>query len=83
MILFGMLANWWWIFLFEDNYLWCKVVRSIHGAHGGLQEPSSIKSKAGPWFRITKLKNDLSEIGIDLPSMFKRRSKIVKTRVFG
>ncbi|GKC22688.1 putative RNA-directed DNA polymerase [Tanacetum coccineum] len=69
----SMLAKWWWRFLSEPNHLWCKVIRSIHGAHGGLDEPSYIRSKAGPWFRIAKLKNDLSERGIDLPLMFKKK----------
>ncbi|GJU20006.1 hypothetical protein Tco_1153348 [Tanacetum coccineum] len=36
-------------------------------------EPWFRNSKAGPWFRITKLKNDLSELGIDLPLMFKKK----------
>ncbi|GJW08774.1 RNA-directed DNA polymerase, eukaryota, reverse transcriptase zinc-binding domain protein [Tanacetum coccineum] len=42
-------------------------------AYGWKVRMSPRRSKAGPWFRITKLKNDLSELGIDLPLMFKKK----------
>nr|GEY21053.1 hypothetical protein [Tanacetum cinerariifolium] len=40
---------------------------------GGLNDTSLIKSKSGPWYRIAKLKDNLSKIGIDLPSIFKKK----------
>ncbi|GJS23647.1 hypothetical protein Tco_0452279 [Tanacetum coccineum] len=67
----SLLAKWWWRFLIESSFLWCKVIRLIHGPQGGLHDVSSIKSKAGPWFQIAKLDGDFSEYGIDLHSLFK------------
>ncbi|GKB45506.1 hypothetical protein Tco_0896259 [Tanacetum coccineum] len=55
----ALLAKWWRRFLIEDNALWCKVIRSIHGPQGGLHDASLIRSKSGPWYQIAKLKEDL------------------------
>nr|GEU70344.1 tetratricopeptide repeat (TPR)-like superfamily protein [Tanacetum cinerariifolium] len=70
----ALLAKWWWRFLIEDNTLWCKVIRSIHGSQGGLHDASLIRSKSGPWYRIAKLKEDLlNDYGINLPLIFKKK----------
>ncbi|GJX14459.1 hypothetical protein Tco_0206217 [Tanacetum coccineum] len=69
----AMLSKWWWRFHTENHAFWCKIIRSIHGVDGGLNDTSLIKSKSGPWYRIAKLKDDLSKIGIDLPSIFKKK----------
>ncbi|PWA58382.1 tetratricopeptide repeat (TPR)-like superfamily protein [Artemisia annua] len=63
-----------YILLIEDNTLWCKVIRSIHGPQGGLHDASLIRSKSGPWYRIAKLKEDLlNDYGINLPLIFKKK----------
>ncbi|GJW67195.1 RNA-directed DNA polymerase, eukaryota, reverse transcriptase zinc-binding domain protein [Tanacetum coccineum] len=67
------LSKWWWRFHTENHAFWCKIIRSIHGVDGGINDTSLIKSKSGPWYRIAKLKDDLSKIGIDLPSIFKKK----------
>ncbi|GJY70862.1 hypothetical protein Tco_0474565, partial [Tanacetum coccineum] len=69
----AMLSKWWWRFHTENHAFWCKIIRSIHGVDGGLNDTSLIKSKSGPWYRIAKLKDDLSKIGIDLPLIFKKK----------
>ncbi|GKE42028.1 hypothetical protein Tco_1469312, partial [Tanacetum coccineum] len=69
----AMLSKWWWRFHTENHAFWCKIIRSIHGVDGGLNDTSLIKYKSGPWYRITKLKDELSNIGIDLPSIFKKK----------
>ncbi|GJY76043.1 RNA-directed DNA polymerase, eukaryota [Tanacetum coccineum] len=70
----ALLAKWWWRFLIEDNALWCKVIRSIHGSQGGLHDASLIQSKSGPWYRIAKLNEDLlNDYGINLPFIFKKK----------
>ncbi|GJT58545.1 RNA-directed DNA polymerase, eukaryota, reverse transcriptase zinc-binding domain protein [Tanacetum coccineum] len=46
---------------------------SIHGIDGGLHDIPSIKSKSGLWFRITRIKDDLLKVNINLPSIFKKR----------
>ncbi|GJU00233.1 putative RNA-directed DNA polymerase [Tanacetum coccineum] len=69
----GLLAKWWWRFLNERDSLWCKVIRSIHGPHGGLLNASSIRCKSGPWYHIAKLKDDFQDYGIDIPSLFKKK----------
>lgn len=67
----SMLAKWWWRFITENNSLWCNVIKSIHGPHGGLHDASSIRCKAGPWYQIAKLNGELNYIGINLHSLFK------------
>ena len=67
-----MLSKWWWRFHTENQSFWCKIICSIHGVDGGLNDTSVIKSKSGPWYRIVKLKDDRSMIGVDLPSIFKK-----------
>ncbi|GJZ69999.1 putative RNA-directed DNA polymerase, eukaryota, reverse transcriptase zinc-binding domain protein [Tanacetum coccineum] len=70
----ALLAKCWWRFLIEDNALWCKIIRSIHGSQGGLHDASLIRSKSGPWYRIAKLKEDfLNDYGINLPLIFKKK----------
>ncbi|GJR66469.1 hypothetical protein Tco_0012534 [Tanacetum coccineum] len=66
----ALLAKWWWRFLIEDNALWCKFIRSIHGPQRGLHYASLIRSKSGPWYQIAK---DLfNDYGINLPFSFKK-----------
>nr|GEW25818.1 hypothetical protein [Tanacetum cinerariifolium] len=43
-------AKWWWRFRVEENTIWCKVVRSIHGPTGGMLNPL-ILSKRRAWRR--------------------------------
>ncbi|GKB69283.1 putative RNA-directed DNA polymerase, eukaryota, reverse transcriptase zinc-binding domain protein [Tanacetum coccineum] len=69
----AMLAKWWWRFQTENQALWCKVIRSIHGPTGGLHNNTSLKSNLGPWYHIMKLKDDLLGLGINLPSLFKKK----------
>ncbi|GJS61218.1 RNA-directed DNA polymerase, eukaryota, reverse transcriptase zinc-binding domain protein [Tanacetum coccineum] len=73
----AMLSKWWWRFHTENHAFWCKIIRSIHGVDGGLNDTSLIKSKSGPWYRIAKLKDDLSKIGIDLQYSRKRLVTVV------
>nr|GEU58955.1 RNA-directed DNA polymerase, eukaryota, reverse transcriptase zinc-binding domain protein [Tanacetum cinerariifolium] len=47
--------------------------QSIYGTTCGLHDNSSLKSNSGPWYHIMKLKDDLCEVGINLPSIFKRK----------
>ncbi|GJU41918.1 hypothetical protein Tco_1194875 [Tanacetum coccineum] len=68
----SMLAKWWWRFLSEPNHLWCKVIRSIHGAHGGLEELLYQIVMQGMVIASAKLKNDLSKRGIDLHWMVRK-----------
>ncbi|GJT13200.1 hypothetical protein Tco_0860242 [Tanacetum coccineum] len=58
----AMLSKWWWRFHTENHAFWCKIIRSIHGVDGGLNDTSLIKSKSGPWYRIAKLKDELNNL---------------------
>ncbi|GJT98496.1 putative RNA-directed DNA polymerase, eukaryota, reverse transcriptase zinc-binding domain protein [Tanacetum coccineum] len=69
----AMLTKWWWRFKSEEHATWYKVIRSIHGANGGLQDNSSLKSNSGPWYHIMKLKDVFLNLGINLPSLFKKK----------
>ncbi|PWA42638.1 RNA-directed DNA polymerase, eukaryota, Reverse transcriptase zinc-binding domain protein [Artemisia annua] len=68
-----MLSKWWWRFRTDENALWCNIIRSIHGPSGGLDDASYMRSKRGPWYHIAKLKDDFLTIGINLPSLFKKK----------
>ncbi|GKC53888.1 hypothetical protein Tco_1076633 [Tanacetum coccineum] len=69
----AMLCKWWWRFHTKDHALWRQVIQSIYCMDGGLNDISSVKSKAGPWFRIAKLKDDLLKFNVSLPSTFKKK----------
>ncbi|PWA38377.1 reverse transcriptase domain, Reverse transcriptase zinc-binding domain protein [Artemisia annua] len=48
----SMLSKWWWGFHTENQDFWCKIIRSIHGLDGGLNDTSLIKSGPGTRFWI-------------------------------
>ncbi|GJY59358.1 hypothetical protein Tco_0459250 [Tanacetum coccineum] len=69
----SLLAKWWWRFHNKDTAIWCKVIRSIHGESGGILSPKSHKNLFSTWSEITKLKDNLSKININLPRLFKKK----------
>ncbi|GKB40902.1 putative RNA-directed DNA polymerase, eukaryota, reverse transcriptase zinc-binding domain protein [Tanacetum coccineum] len=69
----SLLAKWWWRFRIEENALWGRVVRSIHGSSGGILNDSICKQSSGTWSQISKLKGDLNNVGINLPMLFKKK----------
>ncbi|GKB00525.1 RNA-directed DNA polymerase, eukaryota, reverse transcriptase zinc-binding domain protein, partial [Tanacetum coccineum] len=71
----------WWRFRTDENALWCNIIRSIHGPSGGLDDASSLRSKRGPWYHIAKLKDDFLSIGINLTSLFKKKTAPTITTV--
>ncbi|GJR69347.1 hypothetical protein Tco_0015412 [Tanacetum coccineum] len=71
----AMLTKWWWSFLNEDESLWCKVIRSLHGPDGGLIDNLTSPLKSGCWFNVVKLKDDLYDIGLNLTSLFKKKTR--------
>ncbi|GKA47256.1 putative RNA-directed DNA polymerase, eukaryota, reverse transcriptase zinc-binding domain protein [Tanacetum coccineum] len=69
----SLLAKWWWRFRKEENALWCKVIRSIHGSSGGMLNTRELKKSSGTWSHIIKLKDDLNIIGINLKMLFLKK----------
>ncbi|GJR06205.1 RNA-directed DNA polymerase, eukaryota, reverse transcriptase zinc-binding domain protein [Tanacetum coccineum] len=69
----SLLAKWWWRFRVEENSIWRKVIRSIHGPTGGMLNPFDLKQSSGTWSQIVNLKDDLNSIGINLPLLFKKK----------
>nr|GEV57985.1 putative RNA-directed DNA polymerase, eukaryota, reverse transcriptase zinc-binding domain protein [Tanacetum cinerariifolium] len=67
----AMLANWWWRFRNENHALWRKVICSIHGLVGCLNDNSTIRSNSSVWYHIVRLRDDLLKVNINLPSIFK------------
>ncbi|GKF62849.1 hypothetical protein Tco_0182903 [Tanacetum coccineum] len=57
----------------EDNSIWSKSIRSLHGPLGGLYDSSSIRSKSNPWYQIARLKEDLIPNGINLSELFSKK----------
>ncbi|GJR26656.1 hypothetical protein Tco_1102888 [Tanacetum coccineum] len=68
-----LLAKWWWGFRNEENALWFKVIRSIHGSSGGMLNAREQKISSGTWSHIIKLKDDINIIGINLKMLFKTK----------
>ncbi|GJR14954.1 RNA-directed DNA polymerase, eukaryota, reverse transcriptase zinc-binding domain protein [Tanacetum coccineum] len=66
-----MLIKWWWRFHTENQVIWRKVICSIHGPLGGLNDNSSVRPNSGPWYHIAKIKDDLLKININLDNIFK------------
>ncbi|GJW71086.1 RNA-directed DNA polymerase, eukaryota, reverse transcriptase zinc-binding domain protein, partial [Tanacetum coccineum] len=60
-------------FRIEENALWFRVVRSIHGSSGGILNDSICKQSSGTWSQISKLKGNPNNVGINLPMLFKKK----------
>ncbi|GJZ55144.1 hypothetical protein Tco_0610337 [Tanacetum coccineum] len=56
----------------EGTSLWCNVIRSILGPTGGVLNFSSHKKALGTWSRVINLKHELTKVGINLPTVFKK-----------
>ena len=67
----AMLAKWWWRFRNENHALWRKVICSIYGPSGCLDDNSPIRSNSGVWYHIVRLRHDLLKVNINLSSIFK------------
>ncbi|GKB15937.1 putative RNA-directed DNA polymerase [Tanacetum coccineum] len=67
----AMLVKWWWRFHTENQAIWRKVICSIHGPLGGLDDNSSLRPNSGPWYHIAKIKDDLLKVNINLDNIFK------------
>ncbi|PWA47276.1 RNA-directed DNA polymerase, eukaryota, Reverse transcriptase zinc-binding domain protein [Artemisia annua] len=55
----------------ENQAIWRKVIRSIRGPLGGLNDNTSLRSNSGPWYHIVKIKDELHKININLNNLFK------------
>ncbi|GJV42788.1 putative RNA-directed DNA polymerase, eukaryota, reverse transcriptase zinc-binding domain protein [Tanacetum coccineum] len=69
----SLLTKWWWHFRNEGTSLWCNVIRSIHGPTGCVINSNSHKKASGTWSRIINLKNGITKVGINLPTVFKKK----------
>nr|GEU58439.1 RNA-directed DNA polymerase, eukaryota, reverse transcriptase zinc-binding domain protein [Tanacetum cinerariifolium] len=64
----ALLSKWWWRFRVENEALWVKVIKSLHGAGGGLLEDNISCTGNSVWGNIVKVGRDLGGILISLPS---------------
>lgn len=71
----AMLTKWWWRFRTENNSLWKAIITSIHGIHGGFDLIDNQISHLpnSPWKSIIDLKKPLSQLSINLSSIFSRK----------
>nr|GFB48652.1 RNA-directed DNA polymerase, eukaryota, reverse transcriptase zinc-binding domain protein [Tanacetum cinerariifolium] len=58
--------KWIWSFLASSSSLWIKVIKSIHGNSGGLDNPYSSRLKNSTWIGILKAINKLKVKEVDL-----------------
>ncbi|KAJ9566561.1 hypothetical protein OSB04_002527 [Centaurea solstitialis] len=66
----ALLAKWWWRFKKERNALWRKVICSLHGINGGLDQLNSVGKFAGLWRNIIKVQRDYEKVNLPLSSWF-------------
>ncbi|GJR41057.1 RNA-directed DNA polymerase, eukaryota, reverse transcriptase zinc-binding domain protein [Tanacetum coccineum] len=69
----SLLTKWWWRFRNKGTSLWCNVIRSIHGPTSGVLNSNSHKKASSTWSRILNLKHELTKVGINLPTIFKKK----------
>nr|GEX57522.1 RNA-directed DNA polymerase, eukaryota, reverse transcriptase zinc-binding domain protein [Tanacetum cinerariifolium] len=63
--------KWIWRFLASSSSLWIKVIKSIHGNSGALDNPYSSRLKNSTWIGILKAINKLKVKGVDLMGYYK------------
>lgn len=70
----AILSKWWWRFHNENNALWKQIITSIHGINGGIFIYSLPNHKLfhSPWVSITKINSSLSNMDVNLHSLFNR-----------
>ncbi|GJZ47836.1 RNA-directed DNA polymerase, eukaryota [Tanacetum coccineum] len=68
----ALLFKWIWRFFSDGTSLWSRFIIAIHGVRGTL-DTSIIVSKRSPWLDIVREFKDLSNNGIDLLSLIKKK----------
>nr|GEY11893.1 RNA-directed DNA polymerase, eukaryota, reverse transcriptase zinc-binding domain protein [Tanacetum cinerariifolium] len=69
----GLLFKWVWRFLCNSPDLWVRVIKNLHGAHGGVMEDSNYSSCYSPWSGILASISSLKLKGIELLSLCVRK----------
>ncbi|GKD51601.1 reverse transcriptase domain, reverse transcriptase zinc-binding domain protein [Tanacetum coccineum] len=67
----ALLGKWWWRFKNEGGDLWVRVIKSIHGASGGLEEyrTDGVEGMGwGVWRDIVRVGRDIEGLGIEFYS---------------
>lgn len=67
-----MIGKWWWRFRVEDDALWVKVIKSIHGRDGGWRGGKYRRYK-GVWGDIIKVGVSMDKIGVDFTKSFHKK----------
>ncbi|XP_071721834.1 uncharacterized protein [Rutidosis leptorrhynchoides] len=67
----SLLGKWWWRFKTDTDAFWVKIIRSIHGANGGLEMGSnSCCSSANGLFSVKKLSTIIDEQLLPCPTQY-------------
>ncbi|GKB66579.1 hypothetical protein Tco_0927991, partial [Tanacetum coccineum] len=69
----ALMFKWIWRFMVTFEDLWIKVIKNIYGNSGRIGEASFPSSASSPWIAILKATKHLTEKGIDLLSLCKRK----------
>lgn len=67
----ALLCKWLWRFRVENNSLWAKIIKAIHGIDGGLHSQLEAYPK-GPWGNVIKAGHDVLKIIPDFGATFER-----------
>ncbi|GKD61594.1 hypothetical protein Tco_1299103 [Tanacetum coccineum] len=68
----ALLFKWIWRFIANGSSLWSRFIIAIYGVHGALDNPPSY-SRRSPWLDIVSEVRKLSNKGIDLLSLVKKK----------
>ncbi|KAJ9553524.1 hypothetical protein OSB04_017569 [Centaurea solstitialis] len=71
----ALLTKWWWRFKKERETLWRRVIHSLHGINGGLDQIIPIGKFAGLWRNIIKVQRDFEKVNLPLSSWFQMDSE--------
>nr|GEW30920.1 RNA-directed DNA polymerase, eukaryota [Tanacetum cinerariifolium] len=74
--------KWIWRFFASSSSLWIKVIKSIHGNSGALDNPYSSRLKNSTWIGILKAINKLKVKGVDLMGFCKIATGNGSTTIF-
>ncbi|KAJ0495935.1 putative reverse transcriptase zinc-binding domain-containing protein [Helianthus annuus] len=64
----AMLSKWWWRFKSDKGGLWRRIVWAFHHNNRSWAPIPAKMSLAGPWKQIVGIKEQLSQVGINLPT---------------
>ncbi|KAJ9553756.1 hypothetical protein OSB04_017801 [Centaurea solstitialis] len=68
----SLLIKWWWRLKVEDQALWAKVIKAIHGVNGKDATSIANPKRPGIWLNIAKAGKSLLSLSLNIDDLFTR-----------